>query len=68
MCFSFGVFIFPSNFVQGGRSALHLSAGSGHEGKEKMSLLVENGANVNAQDRVSFNLNEKAKTDVIVCT
>ena len=52
------------NFLQGGRTALHLSAHSSDGGKEKMSILVENGADVNARDGVSFNLNEKDETDL----
>ena len=52
------------NLIQCGRTALHLSADSKCEGKDKMSLLVGNGADVDAQDDVSFNLNEKDKTDI----
>ena len=59
-------FFFSYNFLQGGRTALHFSADYKYEGKDKMSLLLENGADVNAQDYVSFNLNEKGETDISV--
>ena len=64
MVFSF----FPSDFNQVGGTTLHFSTDSGSKGKEKISLLVENGADIIAQARVSFNLNEKDKTDLSVYT
>ena len=60
------IFFFPFNFNQVGSTALHLSAHSQHEGKEKMRVLVEYGTNVDAQDTVSFNLNKKEETDLSV--
>ena len=59
-------FCFLLNFLQDGRTALHFSANSGSEGKEKMTVLLENGADVNSPDCVSFNWNEKDETDVSV--
>ena len=40
--------------MQDGKTALHLAAGSDYEGKEKLTLLLKNGASVNAEDKVSF--------------
>ena len=40
--------------VQDGRSALHWAAESESEGKEKLMVLLEKGADCNVQDQVRF--------------
>ena len=40
--------------VQIGRTALHWAAKSESEGKEKLMVLLENGADCNVQDQVRF--------------
>ena len=47
-------------FIQNGSTALHEAALSEFEGMEKMKILVEYGANVNIQDKVSTNLSTKS--------
>ena len=56
---SFVIFISVSCYdflycVQVARTALHRAAESESEGKEKLKVLLENGADCNVQDQVRF--------------